>query len=108
MHEYIKSIITKERDENNILYDKISSIYRIKVFNFSIRDVEEPDLYAAKPIQEWQQSDQGKFIMENSIEIPTWQRVLHHEYYSYEYIIIAYLEEKKLAEFYLRWGPAKK
>jgi hypothetical protein len=33
-------------------------------------DVEDPQLYAAQPIWEWQQTEQGQWVMENSIEPP--------------------------------------
>lgn len=38
--------------------------------SFTMADVEDPYLYAAFPISEWQKSDQGKWIMDNVTEEP--------------------------------------
>jgi hypothetical protein len=37
---------------------------------FKMDYVEDPYLYAASPIWEWQQTEQGKWVMENVIEPP--------------------------------------
>jgi hypothetical protein len=67
-------------------------------------DVEDPDLYAAQPIHEWEQSDQGKFVMEHAVDTPEWHRRNDQFGYGHEYAIVAELEAKKLSEFYLKWG----
>ena len=74
------------------------------VHSFRMGDVEDPDLYAAQPIHEWEQSDQGQFIMEHAVDKPEWHRHLDQFSYGHEYVIVAELEKKKLSEFYLRWG----
>lgn len=84
--------------------EEIEEIHRIVVHHFMVGDVEDPDLYAAQPLYEWEHSEQGKFVMTNSIGKPEWQRYLNSDSYSYEYVITAKLEKKKLSEFYLRWG----
>lgn len=81
---------------------------KIVVHNIKMGDVEDPDLFVAEPIWNWQQTDQGKFVMENAVETPSWHRSLDPYTYGYNYAIIAEFDEKKLAEFYLRWGPVKK
>ena len=37
---------------------------------FTMGDCEDPYLYAAHPIWEWQQTEQGRWIMANVIEDP--------------------------------------
>ena len=37
---------------------------------FTMGDCEDPYLYAAMPISEWQQTEKGKWIMENVTEPP--------------------------------------
>ena len=32
---------------------------------FSLGDVEDPDIYAAQPLWEWQQTEKGKWVMEH-------------------------------------------
>ena len=39
--------------------------------SFTMGDVEDPYLYAGFPLSEWQDTDQGKFVMEHVKEPPT-------------------------------------
>lgn len=95
----MSSVICKVDDQ-----DTVSEIHKVIVHRFKVGDVEDPDLYAAQPLWEWQQSEAGKFVMANAIEQPEWQRQMEYASYQYDYVIIAKLEKKKLSEFYLRWG----
>ena len=81
----------------------VKEINKVVVHRFRMGDVEDPDLYAAQPIYEWQQTDQGKFIMEHAIDKPEWHRQLDYNTYGHQYTIVAELEMKKLSEFYLRF-----
>ena len=82
----------------------VKEIHKVIVHRFRLGDVEDPDLYAAEPLYKWQESDEGKFIMEHAIDKPTWHRYLDQSTYGYQYAIEAELEMKKLSEYYLRWG----
>ena len=82
----------------------VKELHKVVVHQFQIGDVEDPDLYAAQPLWEWQESEPGKFVMEHAIEPPIWQRHNNVLTYNIEYIIVAELESKKLSEFYLKWG----
>jgi hypothetical protein len=80
---------------------------QIVVHTFTVGDVEDPDLYAAKPIYQWQQTDAGKWVMENCVDdAPIWNRYMDPTYYGHMYMISAVFEGKKLTEFYLRFGNA--
>ena len=82
----------------------VEEIHKIVVHKFSIGDVEDPDLYAAEPLWKWQESEQGKFVMEHAVEVPVWHRQVDAHNFGHQYIVVAELEAKKLSEFYLRWG----
>ena len=82
----------------------IEEIHRVVVHRFKVGDVEDPDLYAAQPLYEWEHSEQGKFVMANAVEKPKWQKQIEYASYQYDYVVIAKLEKKKLSEFYLKWG----
>jgi hypothetical protein len=83
----------------------VKEIHKVVVYRFNVGDdVDDPDLYAANPLWQWQQSDAGKFVFEHAIEIPSWHRNHNILTMGNEYIIVAELELKKLSEFYLRWG----
>ena len=92
----------QEVEENGQLL--IKEIHKVVVHKFNMGDVEDPDLFAAEPLWKWQESEQGKFVMEHAIEVPVWHRQLDAVTYGHLYIIVAELEAKKLSEFYLRWG----
>jgi hypothetical protein len=69
-----------------------------------VGDVDDPDIYVAQQIWEWQQTDAGKFVMEHAINTPSYHQSLDYQTYGYRYAVVAELEAKKLSEFYLRWG----
>lgn len=82
----------------------VQEIHKVTVHAFSVGDVEDPDLYAAAPIWQWQETDAGKFVMEHAVETPSYHQQLDYNSFGYRYAIVAELEAKKLSEFYLRWG----
>lgn len=82
----------------------VQEIHKVVVHFFSLGDVEDPDLYAAQPLLDWQNSEAGKFVMSNAVVTPIWQRNIDHHLYGHRYAIIAELEKKKLSEFYLRFS----
>lgn len=75
----------------------------IIVHSIKMGDVEDPDLMVADPIWKWQQTEAGKWIMENSAEQPMWRRSIDPSSYGYRYDIVAYLEEKKLTYWKLKY-----
>ena len=74
------------------------------VHEFSMGDVEDPDLYAADPIYKWQQTEAGKWIMEHAVEKPSWHRMHDTLNYGYRYQIRASLRPKDATWFLLKWG----
>ena len=85
----------------------VEEIHEVVVHRFRMGDVEDPDLYAAQPLWEWQESEQGKFVMEHAVETPIWHRQADLQNYGHQYIIVAELEKKKLSEFYLKFDKVK-
>ena len=92
-----------------ILNEMVIELKTIIVFKFTMGDVDDPDLYAAEPMYQWQQTDAGKWVMENAHETPIWNRHLDPMSYGHSYIISATFDTKKLTEYYLRFGnnPSK-
>lgn len=79
-------------------------IHKTVVHKFTMSDVDDPDLYAAQPMWEWQQSEMGKFIMERAVETPEWHRGTDHLSYGYQYAIVAKLKERDYTFWVLKWG----
>ena len=65
-------------------------------------DVEDPDLFVAQPMYEWQQSDMGKWIMEHSKPTPMWKRNIS-SWGGHTYNIYAYLLEIDYTYFLLKY-----
>jgi len=78
------------------------------VHEIRMGDVEDPDLFVANPIYEWQQSDAGQFIMEHAVDKPYWTRVIDPYTYGHLYRIMARLSEQNEAFWTLKWGPVQK
>lgn len=66
-------------------------------------DVEDPDLLVADPIWRWQQTDEGKFIMEHAVDTPYWTRTFDYNTYGHKYRIMARLKEQDETFWRLRW-----
>lgn len=77
---------------------------KLIVHQFTMGDVEDPDLYAAEPIWKWQQTEAGKWVMENSVETPSWHRVHDGGYYGYQYQIRADFRPIDATWYLLKWG----
>ena len=75
---------------------------RRHVHKFSMGDVEDPDLYAAGPIWDWQQTEQGVWVMKHGLD-PTFHTSVDHLSYGYTINITAHITDKRWTEFCLRW-----
>lgn len=92
------------RDKYKVIGDRMEEIKTVVVHEFSMGDVEDPDLYAADPLLKWEESDQGQWIMKNACDTPTWHRMADHVTYGYRYQIRAKLVGPALTEWLLRYG----
>ena len=73
------------------------------VHTIKLGDVEDPSLYVAAPIYDWQQTDAGKWVMENSVPSPSWHSNMDILSYSYVYQIRAYLTHQQLTYYKLKF-----
>ena len=78
--------------------------YKVILHCFTIGDVEEPFLYAAEPIREWQQTDKGRWCLEHC----EGEMVMHTQpddiMWGYKVVIQGELSDKNLTYFKLKWG----
>ena len=82
----------------------VQEIHKLVVHRFDVADVDDPNIHAAGPLFDWEQSEAGQFVMKNAEDRPEWQRHMDPMFMGYRYVVIAELEKKKLSEFYLRFG----
>jgi hypothetical protein len=84
--------------------DEVIERKKIIVHSFAMGDVEDPDLYAAEPLYQWQQTDAGQWVMKNASDTPEWHRQADIASFGHRYVVTAVFETKKLTEYYLRFG----
>jgi hypothetical protein len=89
--------------EYQVIDDRVVCISNIVVHEFSMGDVEDPDLYAAQPISEWQASAAGQFVMAHAVEKPYWTRSIDQYNYGYRYVIVARMREPDQTFFRLKF-----
>ncbi len=95
---------TKEIYRYMMIDDRVEEVKEIVVHEFTMGDVDDPDLYAAEPMWKWQQSEIGQWVMEHAVETPAWYRIPDVMQYGYKYQIRAKLMGPRLTEFILRHG----
>ena len=104
-------------DKSKIVEDQLNmpkkSMMQFKVFDnecyerrtvhtFQMGDVEDPDLYVAQPIHEWQQTELGAWVMKHGRD-PTYH--VHPDYlnYGYRIVIVAWITPKRWTEYCLKF-----
>lgn len=92
------------RNKYNVIGDRVEECKEMVVHTFQMGDVDDPDMYAAQPLYEWQQSDFGQWVMKNAADTPTWHRHADPMSYGYRYSITAKFMGPALTEMLLRKG----
>ena len=87
--------------------DRAHRIHKLVVHRFRMGDVEDPDLYAAQPLLDWQNSEMGEWIMERAVDTPEWHRMADVANYGYQYAIVAKLKEADYTWWTLKWGDSQ-
>jgi hypothetical protein len=77
---------------------------KITLHSFTMGDVEDPYLYAAFPISEWQKTEHGRWVMEHAIDPPTFYCNPDPNTYGFKVDITGELSDKDCTYFKLRWG----
>ena len=77
---------------------------RRHVHKFRLGDVEDPEIYAAAPIMEWEKSEKGKWLKEHSKQQMEYIVRPNQDTYGWMVIIFAWLEEQDITYYRLKWG----
>ena len=94
---------TSKNFDTIVVNDTAHKIYKVVVHRFKMGDVEDPDLYAAQPLWEWQESEIGKWVMSHAVESPEWARLHNIEAYYHEYAVTAKFKEKDYTHWLIKW-----
>jgi hypothetical protein len=92
------------RDKYVVMGDRVEEVKTIVVHEFTMGDVEDPDLHAAEPLINWEKSELGQWVMKNSCDTPTWHRMADPVSMGFKYRITAKLTGAALTEWLLRYG----
>jgi hypothetical protein len=70
---------------------------------FTMGDVEDPYLYAAFPISDWQKTEMGKWVMENIEGEATFHVTADYNTYGYRVVITGNLNPQAETYFQLKY-----
>lgn len=76
---------------------------RIHVHNFLLGDVDDPELYAAEPILKFKKTERGQWLHKHSYKEMTYDIFTDYESYGYRCVIYAWLNDKDLTYYTLKW-----
>jgi hypothetical protein len=77
---------------------------RVLFHSFRLGNVEDPEIYAAQPIYEWQQTEQGKWVMEHCKDT-VYNIGGDPSYMGYKITLHGDLEDSDAVFHELKWGP---
>ena len=73
----------------------------ITVHKFNMSDVEDPDLWAAQSLCEFEKSEKGEWVMKHSAPTASWHRIPCD--YGWQYQIRAYLTPEQITFYKLKY-----
>jgi hypothetical protein len=76
---------------------------KITFHTFAMGDVDDPEIYAAQPIWEWQQTEQGKWVMEHCAD-PQYSVGADPVTWGHRVKLYGDLNDKDATFFQLKWG----
>ena len=79
---------------------------QIIVHSFKMGDVEDPEIYAAQPIYEWEKSEHGQWVMQHSKTQPMFHIKADHSRLGYQIDITAELIDEDLTYHSLKWAAS--
>jgi hypothetical protein len=74
----------------------------VVVHRFRMSDVEDPDLWAAQSLWEWEKSEKGSWVMENTHE-PTWNRNIDYAMSGWVYTITTKMDDYQYTYYKLKY-----
>lgn len=100
------SNLSNLKNQFNIVNDTVVEIREVVVHTFLLSDVDDPDIYAAGPIYDWERSEMGKWVMTHAVDQPIWHRMADLSTYGYKYKITARLQARDYTYWALKWNSS--
>lgn len=101
---YLGSPPSKTLKKFQLIDGEPQELHTVVVHRFKLRDVDDPDIYAAGPIFDWERSEEGKWVTQHAVETPRWHRHDNPMSFSTNYAITAVLKEKDYALWILKYS----
>ena len=76
---------------------------QITFHSFRIGDVDDPDIYAAQPLWEWQQTEQGQWVLKHCCD-PKYRYGADQASWGYKVWVYGEVEDQDATFFELKWG----
>ena len=96
-----------QAEEVKILGDRAVRFSDVCVHKFVVGDADDPEIYAAEPILKWQESEAGRWVIENAVDKPYYIQSINYISWGHEYKIMARLSEQNQTYWRLKWGGRK-
>lgn len=77
---------------------------KLVVHKFIMGDVEDPEIYAADPIIDFERSEKGRWLHTHSEQQMEFEIVPDPHVYGYTVHILAWLNDKDLTYYNLKWS----
>lgn len=76
---------------------------KVNVLEMAMGDVEDPEIYAAEPLLKWERSNEGKWVMEHSIDKPVFHIIPNTNTYGWMIRVNAWFSEKDYVIWKLKY-----
>lgn len=107
-HQYDRGYIQEKPVERSYKFMKINDtvheIHTVNVHEFTVGDVEDPILYAAGPLLDWENSEKGQWVLERAVESPIWHQTVDYNRFGFQFYITAKLKAVDYTFWMLKWG----
>lgn len=77
---------------------------KVHITTLRVLNEEDPEVYAAEPILEFERTEQGQWLVENSYKQMTYDIVADPSTFAYKVVLHAWLNEKDLTFYKLKWS----
>lgn len=92
-------------DQVAIIIDGVvHRIHRVNVHSFVMGDVDDPQLYAAQPLYEWEQTKFGQWVMEHSVNDPVYHLQTDYATMGHKVVVRATFLEKDYTWYCLNYN----
>lgn len=81
------------------------AVIKTVLHEFRMGDVEDPELYAAAPLYEWQKSEVGQWCMEHCVEAPSFNVGTDMHHYGFKITVVGILKEQDYTYWRLKYEP---